>query len=143
MINSSSISPKQLVVLKEIKAMFGKNVVSRTELVEYANKHDQVYAPGFIVKNEFYKARDKSGKEIRGMYKIPTSGSTKKSKSENVETTEPVVVEKTKKTAVTKVSKAKKTPKVVAEPVIETEEAQNRALLLEEDVPEVAMSASS
>ena len=126
MINSSEISPKQMVVLKAIKAMFGKSVVSRTELVEYANKNDQVYAPGFIVKNDFYKARDKTGAEIRGMYRIPVTGSSKK--KVNNTTKEPTE------------KPSKKVSKVVGPVVIASDEAQSRASLLEEELPELSMS---
>jgi hypothetical protein len=79
MINSTEYTARQVDVIKRIKKHFGKkNPVSRAELVVYMQEHEkQAYAPGFIVKNEAFKAKDKEGKELRGMYYLPPADSLK------------------------------------------------------------------
>ena len=129
MVNKTELSMKQAAAIKAMRTYFGKKtVVSRTDLVEYAKSIGQIYAPGFIVKNEAFKARDKKGEEIRGMYNLLACKSlTKKSES----TEKPV-------------STSKKSSKKVTEPVetVETVAATDRMLLLEGE-PEVAFQVGN
>ncbi len=130
MINNPNLTVKQAEVIKAMRAHFGKkNPVSRTEMVEYCQtKLKQAYAPGFIVKNEAFKARDKEGKEIRGMYKLPAAVASK----ESIEKAKAAAKAPKATTKATSTKKAAKTPTVKrVGGTAPTQAAKDRAAALE------------
>lgn len=142
--NQPELTVKQAELVKAMKAHFGKkNPVSRTELNAFMQTTFKVaYAPGFIVKNDAFKAKDKDGKEIRGMYRLPAAVATKKTVAKPEKPAKPTkkTVAKPEKAPVVK----KVTKKTKPSTEIETDAAKTRADLLESgNIPETAVAVGS